>query len=62
MLPPVPKRPMKPNWWTIVPVLASVALWGGILYAGAWTGSALDDKSERVAAISQSAEAASNIN
>lgn len=59
MLPPVLRRPLKPNWWTIFPLVATLALWGGILYAGAWTSSALGDKSERVAAISISDEAAS---
>jgi len=48
MLPPV-RRPLKPNWWTIVPVLASVALWGGIVY----TGSALNDRDEAVAVASR---------
>ena len=48
MLPPV-RRTIKPNWWTIVPVLASVALWGGIAY----TGAALNDKDEAVAVASR---------
>lgn len=52
MLPPVLRRPLKPNWWTIFPLVATLALWGGILYAGAWTNSALGDKAEQVAAIS----------
>jgi hypothetical protein len=48
MLPPV-RRPLKPNWWTLVPVLASVALWGGIAY----TGAALSDRDEAVAVASR---------
>jgi hypothetical protein len=51
MLPSVRQRPLKPNWWTIVPVLASLLLWGGIMYVGALTGPTLSDRSERVAAI-----------
>jgi hypothetical protein len=59
MLPPFLRRPLKPNWWTIFPLVATLVLWGGIIFAGAWTGSALSDKAERVAAISVSDEAAS---
>jgi hypothetical protein len=55
MLRPV-RRPLKPNWWTIAPVLASLALWGGILSVGAWTGSAANDRAERFAGISHAEE------
>lgn len=58
---PFRRRPWRPNWWTIAPVLASVALWSAIGYVGLRTKSALDDKAERVAyaAASEEAEAAS---
>lgn len=51
------RRPLRPNWWTILPVLASVAIWGGIVYVGALTNSALDQRSEQVAALSAAEQA-----
>lgn len=57
MLPSVRRRPLKPNWWTIVPVVASVLLWGGIMYVGAVTSSTLSDTPEQVAVITAPEEA-----
>jgi hypothetical protein len=56
MLPRLRQRPLKPNWWTISPLVTSLILWAAILFAGIWTGSTLNDKDERVAAISGSNE------
>ncbi len=58
MLPRLRQHPLKPNWWTILPVVVSLVLWGGIMYIGAVTGSAMDDRSERIAAISQQQQVA----
>lgn len=58
MLPHVRQRRLKPNWWTISPLVTSLLLWGAILYAGLWTGSTLNDKAEQVAAITVSDQAA----
>ena len=44
---PFRRWPMKANWWTILPVLSSLALWGAIFYVGAMTKSAMDDKAGR---------------
>jgi hypothetical protein len=40
------RRPLRlrPNWWTILPLLANAALWMGIVYVGARAKSMLDDK------------------
>jgi hypothetical protein len=58
MLPHVRQRRLKPNWWTISPLITSLLLWGAILGAGIWTGSALNGDAERVAAITASDQAA----
>lgn len=57
MQPRFRRQALKPNWWTIFPLVASLLLWGGIMYVGAVTGSAISDRSERIAAISTPAEA-----
>jgi hypothetical protein len=56
---PFRRWPLKANWWTILPVLASVALWGAIIYVAAMTKSALDDRAGRTtyAAVSDQTEA-----
>ncbi len=58
---PFRRWPVKANWWTILPVVASMALWGAIIYVGLWTKSALDDQAGRTtyAAVSARNEAAS---
>ncbi len=58
MLPSVRRRPTKPNWWTIVPVVASLFLWVGIMYVGVLTGSTLRERSARVAAVTSPEEVA----
>jgi hypothetical protein len=57
MLPRIRQGRLKPNWWTISPLVTSLLLWGAILYAGLSTASAPDNKDEQVAAVSASAEA-----
>lgn len=55
------RRPLKPNWWTILPLLANVALWAGIVGAGAWIKTTWDEKGKTAiyAAVSSEAEASS---
>ena len=56
MLPRLRQRRLKPNWWTITPLVTSVILWAAILYVSLWTESSQDNQSERVAAIAASNE------
>jgi hypothetical protein len=51
---------LKPNWWTISPLVTSIILWAAILYVSLWTGSTLDDRAERVAAIAGSQQVATD--
>ena len=44
---PFRRWPVRANWWTILPVLASLALWGAIIHVGLKTKAALDDKAGR---------------
>jgi hypothetical protein len=44
---PFRRWPVKANWWTILPVLASVVLWGAIIHVGLRTKAAFDDKAGR---------------
>jgi len=57
---PFRRWPVKANWWTILPVLASLVLWGAIIHVGLMTKTALDDKAGRAtyAEASRAAEAA----
>lgn len=57
---PFRRWPWRPNWWTIAPVVASLALWSGIAYVGLRAKSALDDKAQRVAFASAAQEAAAS--
>ena len=59
MLPRLRQRRLKPNWWTITPIVTSAVLWAAILYVSLWTGSAMDNRAEPVAAIAHSEEAVS---
>lgn len=54
---PFRRWPIKANWWTILPVLSSLALWGAIFYVGAMAKSALDDKTGRTTYAEASGEA-----
>jgi hypothetical protein len=53
---PFRRWPVKANWWTILPVLSSLALWGAIFYVGAMTKAALDDKAGRATYADASGE------
>lgn len=44
---PFRRWPVKANWWTILPVLASLVLWGAIVHVGLKTKAVLDDKAGR---------------
>ncbi len=58
---PLRRRPLRPNWWTIAPLLANAALWGAIAYVGVRTKSMLDDRPATAiyAAVSDETEASS---
>ena len=55
------RPPLRPNWWTILPLLATAALWVGIVHAGVTVRSMLEDRpaTAAYAAASDEAEAAS---
>lgn len=53
---PFRRWPVKANWWTILPVLASVALWGAIIHVGLRTKAALDDRAGRATYAQAQAE------
>lgn len=54
------RRPLRPNWWTILPLLANTALWVGIIYVGVRAKSMLDDKAATaIYAASDEAETSS---
>lgn len=38
------RGPLRPNWWTILPLLANAALWVGIVYVGVKAKSMVDDR------------------
>lgn len=44
---PFRRWPVRANWWTILPVLASLVLWGAIIHVGLRTKAVLDDKAGR---------------
>ncbi len=54
---PFRRWPVKANWWTILPVLASLALWGAIIQVGLMTKAALDDKAGRATYAAASGQA-----
>jgi hypothetical protein len=54
---PFRRWPVKANWWTIVPVLASLVLWGAIIHVGLRTKAALDDKAGRATYAEAAAKA-----
>ncbi len=58
---PRERRPLRPNWWTILPLIANTALWVGIVYVGVRAKSMLDDRRATAiyAAASDQAEASS---
>ena len=55
------RRPLRPNWWTILPLIANAALWAGIVYVcvGAKTMMENRAKTTTYAAASGKTEASS---
>ncbi len=53
---PLRRPPLRPNWWTILPLLASAAMWAGIIYVGAWTQSMLDGRAAPLIQVAASDE------